>query len=412
MPEEKAKQADLSALRINRLEDPESGSSGLIKKPALYAALGIVAVAIIVILFTFQADSDASTDFRLTRIETIYPAQSEALLTASGYVVAQRQAAIASKGTGRLQFLYVEEGDAVKFGEIIAQLEHDDVDAALAQQKANLQMANASLEQARADLAEAGLNFNRKKDLLSQGLIATAEFDISEARFKGTQAGFDLAKAQIDLAKASVTSAQVNVENTRIRAPFDGTVLTKNADIGEMVAPFAASSNSRGAVVNLADMNSLEVEADVSESNIEKISVGLLCEIVLDAYPGNRYQGYVHKIVPTANRAKATVLTKVRFKQLNSRVLPEMSAKVYFLAGDGSAEQNAAAFVGVSKKAVLERNGKKVVFVVRNQTIIETVVEVGLENAGRVEIKRGAQAGDQVILNPSANLKDGQTFPL
>ncbi|MFQ5770982.1 MAG: efflux RND transporter periplasmic adaptor subunit, partial [bacterium] len=235
-----------------------------------------------------------------------------------------------------------------------------------------------------------------------------SDYDIAEARYKSAEAAVAAAKAQIELAQATVVAAEVDVENTNIRAPFDGTVLTKNADIGEMVAPFAASSNSRGAVVTIADMNSLEVEADVSESNIHKVRPGQYCEIILDAFPNHRYPGFVHKIVPTADRAKATVLTKIRFSERDEKVLPEMSAKVNFLARTlKENDHDLAPRTAVSKSAIITRNGEKVVFVVRDNVLIETPISTGKEFGGLIEIIRGVSNGDTVVLNPTDDFSSG-----
>ncbi len=404
MTERKAGTADLSALRIDHDSDGDS------RKPA---RMNRVLVAVVLVLLAGAAlgyvcagESRPSVTYKVTDVVRVYPSQSEAVLTASGYVVAQRQAAIASKGTGRLQFLRVEEGDEVSAGQVIAQLEHEDVDAALAQAQANLSMSRANLNQKNADFAEARINYERQQGLLAKGLISQAEFDIAEARFKSAAAAVEASKAEIELSLARLKSAQVEVENMRIRAPFAGTVLSKNADEGEMVAPFAASASSRAAVVTIADMSSLEVEADVSEANIHKVRTGLSCEIILDAFPDVRYPGFVHKIVPTADRAKATVMTKIRFREKDDRVLPEMSAKVNFLSGERTGDAGNAV-TAVPASAVASRNGGKVVFQVQKNRANVVPVETGRKLGNRIEIISGVAPGDKVVLNPDEDLSDG-----
>jgi RND family efflux transporter MFP subunit len=198
------------------------------------------------------------------------------------------------------------------------------------------------------------------------------------------------------------------LENTLIRAPFDGTVLTKNADVGEIVAPLAAGINSRAAVVTIADMTSLQVEADVSESNIQKITTGQDCEITLDAYPNVRYAGYVAKIVPTADRSKATVMVKVGFKDYDSRVLPEMSAKVLFLKEqEKMADVNEPPVLMVESSAIVTRNDKKVVYKIIDEKAVEIPVTTGREFSGYVEIVSGLENGEQVIENPGKEIVDG-----
>lgn len=407
MRERKAQTADLSALKIDRDSDAHKEKKLDPRQRGLLVASAMI-IFLAALIYIISSKITSPPNVKIATATTVYPSQADAILTASGYVVAQRQAAVASKATGRLEYLGVEEGDEVKKGEIIAQLEHDDVDAALAQARANLEMAKASLKEDEAELEDATLHYNRQRNLLAEHVISQSEYDLAEARYKRAVAAVSSAKAQIELAKAAVKAAEVQVENTNIRAPFNGTVLTKNADVGEMVAPFAASRNSRGAVVTIADMSSLEVEADVSESNIQRVRIGQSCEIILDAFPEHRYQGYVHKIVPTADRAKATVLTKIRFVERDEKVLPEMSAKVSFFSkslndGDGSLQP----FTAIPKTAITERRGKKVVFVVRDNTTTETPIIVGAEFGELVEIRNGLTTGDQVVLSPTADLKSG-----
>jgi RND family efflux transporter MFP subunit len=380
---------DLSSLRISsEKKDPEPGSPWKIIVPVLVAALLVAG------FFLLRPGMAGTLEVEMAAATLTSPAQANAVLTASGYIVAQVKAAVASKGTGRLERLFVEEGDKVKKGDLIARLEDQDVTAAL-------EKARADLAVARADSADARRSVDRLETLLKSGLSSKAEFDAAEARY-GRVA------ATILSARAAVRGAEVSLENTRIRAPFDGTVLTKNADVGEVVAPFASSINSRGAVVTMADMSSLQVEADVSESNITRVTPGQPCEIVLDAYPDKRYAGIVHKIVPTADRAKATVMTKVAFTERDSRVLPEMSAKVTFLSRDAdNSGAGAPSKLTVPSSAVVPRNGSWLVLGVRDDRIVETPVRTGATLGNRVEILDGLAQGDQVVLHPNPSLTPG-----
>ena len=386
---------DLSGLRIRReTKDTTAGKpTGTRKFRRIFVFVGLLLI-LVVCYVLFRGMFTSATEVDVTTASLTYPSQESAVLTASGYVVAQRKAAVASKGTGRLEYLGVEEGDRVKKGTIIARLEDQDVLAALAQ-------AKAGLEVSRADLLDAERSLARTKTLFSSNLAAQADLDAA-------QATYDRVRATIVSSEAGVRAAEVAVENTRIRAPFDGTVLTKDADVGEVVAPFASSINSRGAVVTMADMSSLQVEADVSESNFTRVRAGQPCEIVLDAYPNIHYPGRVHKIVPTADRAKATVMTKVVFDKLDSRVLPEMSAKVTFLSGD-SAVANAGAppLLTVMSSAIVERTGKPVVFVVRDGKVTETPVRIGRVIGNRTEILEGISQGDQLVLDPAPGIVTG-----
>ncbi len=317
----------------------------------------------------------SSVEVKLATAILQKPGQTSASLTASGYVVAQRKAAIASKGTGRLIYLGVVEGDQVKKNQIIGRLENNDIKAQLDQAKANLTLQEAGLQDAQN-------TFSRFKDLFSKGLSSQQEYDQAQANLNRTL-------ASIEVAKTGIAAAEVAMENTLIRAPFDGTVLTKNAEIGEIVAPFGGSTTSKTAVVTIADMKSLLVEADVSESNIEKIKPDQDCEIILDAYPEKSYQGYVFKIVPTADRSKATVMVKVGFKNYDSRVLPEMSAKVNFFTQkiDESLTEQKPVLV-IPNSAIRTENEKSYVFKIDNDKAKRFEVTIGQKFGDYVEIIR------------------------
>ncbi len=378
-----AKNADLSSLRIDR--SPLHGGAarkfrGLRKAVGWFVVIALIGGSV----FLFKDYFKPGIEVQLVTASLASPAQANAVLTASGYVVARRKAAVASKGTGTLVYLGVEEGDRVKKGQVIARLEDADVSASLQRAKENLRVAEADLKDARQSL-------ERSRILLREGIIAQAEYDSAEARYQRVI-------ASIDAAKSAVKETEVAVENTRIVAPFDGTVLKKNADVGEIVAPLAGAASSRAAVVTIADMSSLEVEADVSEANITRVSSDQSCEIRLDAYPEQSYRGTVNKIVPTADRAKATVLVKIKFKSYDSRVLPEMGAKITFLAKDsGDDPAGSKLLLTVPAAAVAERNGRQVVYQVKGDQAVEVPVAVGQRIGALVEIKNGVKEGDKVI---------------
>ncbi|HTR76927.1 MAG TPA: efflux RND transporter periplasmic adaptor subunit [Gemmatimonadaceae bacterium] len=393
------KNADLSALRINRTDAspvPGAGASG---GRARWILLAVGIVAVLAAIAVMASRFAAATEVHLTPATLISPARAQSALVASGYVVAQRKAAVASKGTGRLVYLGVVEGDRVKSGQIIARLEDSDVRAQLAQAEANLDLSRADLHNAERSLA-------RMRLLHDSNFTTLAGVDSAEARYLQVKSG-------IAVAEATVQAAQVALENTVIRAPFDGTVLSKDADVGEVVAPLAASAFSKAAVVTIADLRSLEVEADVSEANLEAITVGQPCEIVLDAYPDVRYPAYVSKIVPTADRAKATVLVKVAFRSYDARVLPEMSAKAHFLprqdstaSGEGTAPDTTPVLV-VPSSAVTERNSRSVVYTVDNNRAVEVPVTLGRRFGSSVAIAQGIGSGTMVIDSIDTRLRPG-----
>jgi len=391
MNELNSRDSDLSALKIDRAR--RSGPPGRWKR-WLHLLWLLVPV---VIYFGYQMAIKRVTPALKVKVDTVtYLTGTDASveLVATGYVVAQVKADVSSKATGRLKRISVEEGDTVLVGEIIAELDNEDF-------QAELDMARANLRQAQADSLASELNFNRQKRLLEKGMA-------TEEGVENATAAYHSALANVDAMRARVRAAEVAYENSIIRAPFSGTILTKQADIGEMVAPLAAGTSSRGSVVTMADMTSLEVEADVSEANIQKVIVGRPCQIVLDAYPQVNFAGYVKKIVPTADRTRATVMTRVAFSNIDGRVLPEMSARVSFLPDTSRMEpESPATVVVVASEALTQREGKTVVYKVQENYARQTAVSVGRELDKVKEILSGLAVGDRVILSPPGGLKDG-----
>ncbi len=396
---------DLSKLKIDK-------SAGTFRRKqkipkAVLAATGAAVALLILILYVRGRSVRVDT----VVVSRVYPSQTFTLLNASGYVVAQRKAAVSSKATGRLEWLGVEEGSKIGKGQVIARLEDRDVLAAQEQAAANLENAKAALVQAQAELSDATLNYSRNKDLLAKGYIAQVDFDTGDARYKRAKAGVSGAEAAITAAKAALSAAEVAVEYTRIRAPFDAVVLTKDADVGDIITPFGSAVNAKADVVTVADMSSLQVEADVSESNLEKVKNGQPCEIQLDALPDVRFRGAVHMIVPTADRSKASVMVKVRFAERDPRVLPEMSARVAFL--ERPVEKNEEApKTAVNPATVVDRDGKKVIFIVKDDTVVLTPVTTGERMGDLVEVREGVNPGDKAVVNPPASLKNGTRVTL
>jgi RND family efflux transporter MFP subunit len=343
---------------------------------------------------------------RTTPVVTTYLSQQFVVLNSTGYVVAQRKAAIASKASGRLEWLGVAEGTRVKAGEVIARLDARDVAAQLDAALANAQVARATLEQAQAEDRDAEASLGRMRDLVAKKFLSESVLDQAKARADRAVAGVASGRAGLLAAEANAKNAQVAVDYTLIRAPFDGIILSKSADVGDMVTPFSSAADSKGAVVNMADMSTLEVEADVSEASLSKIKVGQPAEITLDALPDARFRGNVSRIVPTADRAKATVMTKVRFEAIDPRVLPEMSAKVSFLSQPVTAEQQQP-LVAVNPDALAQRDGNTVVYVVRDDKVVEVPVRPGRKLTDVTAIAGDVRVGEKAVLKPAAELKAG-----
>jgi RND family efflux transporter MFP subunit len=356
------------------------------------------------------AASHQAIEVETVSVTTAYPYQALTLLNATGYVVAQRKAAVSSKATGRLEWLGVQEGSAVKENDIIARLESRDVRAQADQAQAQVTVAQAGIGQADAELKDADLAYRRARDLLAQKFVSQSAVDTAQARYNRALAALASAKAQHAATRAAARAAQVAVEQTIIRAPFDGVVLTKSANVGDIVTPFSSAVDSKGAVVSMADMATLEVEADVSESNLGKIKVGQPCEIQLDAMPDQRLRGEVSRLVPTVDRAKASVLTKVKFVDRDPRLLPEMSAKIAFLeraVGEGERKP----LIAINPDAVVERDGRRVVFLMAEDKAKLVPVTTG-EKLGDNVVVGGVNPGDKAVLKPPEKLRDGAPIKL
>ena len=397
---------DLSKLKIDRSGMAFSASRGRgrlrrLMVPAIVAVVMVTGAAL-----AFLRWSTAPVEVETAAVTMAYPAQGYTVLNATGYVVAQRKAAVASKATGRLVWLGVEEGSRVKKDEVIARLEDLDVRAAREQSAANVMVAKANLEQGLAELRDAENAVKRSRDLLKQGFVSQSSNDIAMARLDKSKASISSLEAAIAAAQAALRGANVAVDQTLIRAPFDGVVLTKSANIGDVITPFSSALDSKGAVVSIADMTTLEVEADVSESSFFKVKPGQPVEIQLDALPDQRFRGVVARTVPTVDRAKATVMTKIRFTEPDARVLPEMSAKVSFLSQE-VAEADRKPRPAVNSAAVVGRNGRSVIFVVKGNKVVEVPIQVGAKLGDLVEILGATQPGDKVVLRPGDKMKDG-----
>ncbi len=367
-------------------------------------------------------------------VSAAFPSAAVTLFNATGYVVPQTKADIASKATGRLEALEVVEGSVVKKDQVIARLESADVVASLHRAEADVSAAQAAIEEARArrgeaqakvgeiaaELHEAERALQRAKQLQEKRFVSDDVYDAALGRrdralavkasvaagVVAADASIRASEAHLNAARAAATEARVAVEYTLIRAPFDGVVLKKGADIGDVLAPFAAATSSKGAVVTMADLNTLEVEADIAEANLTAVHAGQPCEIQLDALPDVRLLGEVGMVVPTVDRTKATVMAKVRFIDRDPRVLPDMSARVAFLskALDPAAQQ---ARTVVPQKAIAKREGKELVFRLDGEQVVAVTLAAGANLGELREVGDALKPGDKIVLNPAADLQDG-----
>jgi HlyD family secretion protein len=389
---------DISKLAIDRAASPARRRR---RWPWLAGVAALAAVA----LLAYTKFLGGIPTVETAAVSAAFPSQAVTLLNATGYVVAQRKAAVASKATGRLEWLGVTEGSRVKRDEVIARIENRDVAASRDQAKANVGVAAANLEQAHAEAREAKANLARSRDLAEKKFISGSTLDSAVARDDKARAGVRSGEAALAAAQANLKAAEVALGQTLIRAPFDGVVLTKSANVGDNITPFSSAADTKGAVVTIADMETLEVEADVAESSLAKVKLGQPCEIQLDALSEQRFAGVVQRIVPTVDRAKATVMVKVRFVERDPRVVPDMAAKVAFLQRELAATERKPV-PAVPKSALLERDGAKYVFVVRDGRAQRVRLD-GARALGDLVQVDGLAPGERVIVKPADKLADG-----
>jgi RND family efflux transporter MFP subunit len=381
--------SDLSALRIDRTPPPSRPGAAR----ALVVAVVLVLAALAAVLgrgcFAARA---VEVQVGLASATGGGNVTGEGI-TANGYVVARTKASVSSKILGRLSWVGVSEGSVVKAGEVLARLEDADVEAAVNAARANAHSVEAQLTQAKREL-------ERTQVLRRQSLL-------SDAQLENAQTAVDVLAAQLGSARAQAALAEANLENTRVRAPFSGTVLRKDAEVGEIVAPSSAGGGlTRTAIVTMADLRTLEVEVDVNEAYIAQVRGGQDARITLDAYPDTSFTGRVRQVVPTADRQKATVLVKVSILDHDPRILPEMGAKVVF-ENKGATHATAIRRVLAPAAAVVQDAGGASVWVVETDRVRRVRVDVGGARGDQVEIRQGLAGGESLVLQPPGALRDG-----
>lgn len=393
--------ADLSKLRINRDSPSAPERKALTRNLLLFVAAVIVVVASIafararnvpqVQVITASASSGAAG-----------PAAGATSVTANGYVVARTKASVSAKIAGRLAYLGVSEGSIVRRGDVIARLDNADYEAAVAQAQANIASAEATVIELRADRDQLVREANRTREIRTRNanLISQQDMEVATSRAAQADARLNAAEARKRSAEAGLRMAQANSDNTVIRAPFSGTVLRKDAEVGEVVAPSVGGGLTRGAVVTLADLQTLEVEVDVNEAYIGRIRGTAPTRITLDAYPDTSFRGIVRQVVPTADRQRATVQVKVSILDRDPRILPEMGAKVDFLEPVATGVSAAApkAVIRVPAAAVKTDAGNTVVWVVREGRLVRRAVQTGPVSGGFLEVRSGLSGGEQILV--------------
>jgi RND family efflux transporter MFP subunit len=320
---------------------------------------------------------------------------------ANGYVVARTQASVSAKIPGRLAYLGVSEGSEVRAGQVIARLENADYHAAVMQAEANVASEGATLIETRADRDELAAEARRARDVRAQNpnLLSAQDLELAESKAAQADARVEAQDARVRAAEAGLRLAQATLDNTLIKAPFAGTVLRKDAEVGEVVAPSVGGGLTRGAVVTMADLRTLEVEVDVNEAYIARVHGGQTARIILDAYPDTGFRGAVRQVVPTADRQKATVQVKVSILDHDPRILPEMGARVEFLQAAGAADPAARPRVTVPAAAVRTEDNRAVVWIVSGQRLERREVDAGPVSGGFREIRSGLAGGETLVVS-------------
>lgn len=409
--------ADLSKLRINRDDPP----------PALKRALGRVlwitgAAVMIIVAVWILGRRGSALPVQVVTVSTTggggaarNGGDGAVAVVANGYVVARTKAAVSAKIPGRLAYLGVSEGSHVEKGAIIARLDNADYAAAVGQAEAGVASAKATLIEAQSDRDQAQREYVRVRDVHAQNpnLVSPQEVENAESRVQQADARLSAQSARVDAAAAGLRVAQANLENTYIRAPFTGTVLRKEAEVGEVVAPSVGGGLTRGAVVTMADLATLEVEVDVNEAYIARIHSAQQARITLDAYPDTSFRGAVRQVVPTADRQRATVQVKVAIQDRDPRILSEMGAKVEFLeapraAATGSQQVVEQPRIVVPAAAVHSQDGRPVVWIVRDGRLRKRDVDAGPVSGNFREIRSGLSGGEQLLVGGIETPREGQ----
>ena len=337
-----------------------------------------------------------------------------AILQATGYITARRQATVSTQLTGTLTEVLIEEGDRVEKGQVLARLEDGAVRASLNVARANLASTQAQVAQAQAQLAQAAADARRQDELSASGMTTKQGAEQARTALASATAMLEARRRESDAARAQVAQAQVNFDYTTVRAPFAGVITVKAAQVGEIVSPLSAGGGfTRTGVGTIVDMSSLEVDVDVSEAYIGQVKPGMPVEAVLDAYPDWRVPAHVIAIVPSADRGKATVKVRVGFEQKDARMVPDMGVRVSFLsakpaAGADGAPPPAPKGVLVPPQALLQRDGGTVVFVVADGRVQQRSVKPAAGDIGGQKLLPDAvKAGERIVVSPPESLKDG-----
>jgi RND family efflux transporter MFP subunit len=402
--------ADLGSLRIH----DSHRSGGQTGKRLGYASAVLGAIVVIAgLAFAFRNQTPV--------VEVVTAQKPEAggrsaILNASGYVTPRRRATIAAKITGRVTGVFFDEGTHVHAGQLLATLDDSDTKRALDSAKADRDASQAAIADFQVQLKFAQIQLRRADQLQKAGIQTQEQLDTASTNADSLKAKIDLAKQQVQSSEARIREAQQAVDNCVITAPYDGIVVSKDAQVGEMVSPISAGGGfTRTGIATIVDMNSNEIEVDVNEAYIARVKDRQKVTAILDAYPNWEIPSHVRTVIPTADRQKATVKVRISFDKLDPRILPDMGIKVTFLSDEPVKKVDADAPVVVAllpTDTVHDESGKKVVFLVKNDRLERRAVSVGSTEGSQTEILSGIVAGDAVVVRGPANMQEGQAVQI
>ena len=366
----------------------------------------VIAIVIAVIAGAFLATRGSNAiEVSTTTARATESGTAATVLNASGYVEPRRRATVAAKITGRVTEVLVDEGMVVEAGQILARLDDADAQRQAAAYRANRDVARASLEEIRVNLSDAERRLRRTRELHDDGVASAQDLDTATAAVDALRAQLVVGQRSLDASDAQLAVAMQDLENYTIRAPFDGIAVSKEAQPGEMVAPVFAGG---GGISTIVDMASLEIEVDVNESYIARVTPGQPAEAILDAYPGWRIPATVRTVIPTADRQKATVKVRLTFDQLDPRILPDMGVKVAFRETTDEVGEAPQAQCLIPRNAIRREGDRVLVFVINGETVERRAVTTGRELGNEIEILAGVSPGTDVVVEIPDDLSDGQ----
>src|ERR1700723_2374344 len=406
MPSETAK-PNLSSLRIDRTQR-DAGKGG--------KRWGTVVVVLVVVALIAGAAWALRDQKPVVEVAVAQKAATgrPALLNASGYVTPRRRATVAAKITGRVTGVFFDEGMHVPEGFVLARLDDSEVRRALDSAKADRNATEAQIADFQVQLKNAEIQLHRAQELQAAGVQSQETLDNARTTADSLRAKIALAKQQVLASDARIQEAQQAVDNCVIRAPFDGIIVSKDAQVGEMVSPISAGGGfTRTGIATIVDMNSNEIEVDVNEAYIARVLPDQPVTAILDAYRDWQIPSKVRTVIPTADRQKATVKVRISFLKLDPRILPDMGVKVAFLGDEPEHKTGVASTtVSIPKDAVRDENGSKAVYLVKADHVERRAVKLGLVQGSDQQILAGLIAGDSVVVKGPADLRDGQAVEI